>query len=163
MTVPCKIKILLQAFACYVLFIFLSCRDKKSTPSQCQNLLFNQISHEICGADTSQSYKVYLPVAYSNQQTWPVIFVFDPHANASKAVAYFKEAAENFGYIIIGSDNSKNGIQTLDHTLTTLVNDVLVKFSIDDKRQYAAGFSGGGRVASYFAIKRNYYLRGRHP
>jgi len=141
-----NIRIILVAFI--IPLIILSCGSKKSAP-----LKYNQITQKICKADTTQSYAVYLPSAYTNQKKWPVIYVFDSHGGGQFAVEHFKEAAESFGYVIIGSNNSKNGLQTLDHTIDIMISDANKELSLDNNRQYAAGFSGGGRVASYLAIK----------
>jgi predicted esterase len=114
---------------------------------------YNQITQKVCKADTTQSYAVYLPTAYTNQKKWPVIYLFDSHGGGQFAVEHFKEAAERFGYVVIGSNNSKNGLQTLDHTLDVMLNDAQAQYALDLNRQYAAGFSGGGRVALYLATK----------
>jgi dienelactone hydrolase len=130
-----------------------SCSSKNSSQPNNKPINFGQITHKVCKADTSQSYEVYLPAYYSAQKKWPVIYVFDSHGDGKLAVIDLRDAAERFGYIIVGSDNSKNGLQTLDHTLEILLKDVTRELSIDLTRQYAAGFSGGGRVASYLASK----------
>jgi len=127
----------------------LSCGSKKATPT----LHYNQITRKICKSDTTQSYAVYLPTSYTNQKKWPVIYVFDSHGGGQFAIEHFKDAAERFGYVILGSNNSKNGQQALDHILEIMINDANNELSLDNNRQYTAGFSGGGRVASYLALK----------
>lgn len=107
-----------------------------------------------CNKDNNQNYALYLPSGYSSDKTYPVIFMFDSHAKGEFAVKQFQEYAEKYGYILIGSNNSKNGIpwETTDIFVNILFDDVFQKFSIDKKRLYTAGFSGGSRVASTIAI-----------
>ncbi len=105
-----------------------------------------------CRADTEQSYALYLPSSYTDSKRWPIIYCFDPVARGSLPLERFKQAAEKYGFIIVGSNNSRNGPDTpLTHILRTLWEDTHARLSIDDRRIYAAGFSGGARVACGFA------------
>lgn len=103
-------------------------------------------------ADTTQSYKLYLPTGYNNKKKWPVIFMFDPHGSGYLAVEKGIEAAEKYSYIVVGSNNSKNGIQNLTAITDALFTDVLKRYPVDESRIYVAGFSGGGRAASSLAL-----------
>ncbi|HXG92300.1 MAG TPA: hypothetical protein VNN73_08015 [Blastocatellia bacterium] len=106
------------------------------------------IEKVICRSDASQSYALYLPSAYSPAKKWPLIMAFDPAARGRVPVERFKEAAEKYGYIIIGSNNSRNGPRNeATAALRAMWNDATTRYSIDEKRIYAAGFSGGARVA----------------
>jgi poly(3-hydroxybutyrate) depolymerase len=107
-----------------------------------------------CSSDSSISYALYLPSNYDPAHKFPVIFAFDAHGNGSKPVELFSEMAERYGYIVIGSNNSKNGMPA-DETMRiyeVMLNEALGLFSIDQARVYTAGFSGGSRVASSIAI-----------
>ena len=64
----------------------------------------------LCVADTSESYALYLPSNYSPDKRWPIIYAFDPVARGKLPVGLFKEAAEKYGYIVAGSNNSRNSI-----------------------------------------------------
>lgn len=59
-------------------------------------------------ADPSNSYALYLPLAYSPMQRWPLLLVFDPFARGEVSVKLFHEAAEKYGFIVVGSNNSRN-------------------------------------------------------
>jgi hypothetical protein len=109
-----------------------------------------------CKKDISQSYSLYLPSYYSEDKKWPVVYAFDAHGKGSLAVELFKDMAEKYGYIIVGSNNSKNGtpLAITSVIYDTLYSDTHRRFSIDDTRIYTAGFSGGSRVASYVAIEK---------
>lgn len=109
-----------------------------------------------CKKDITQSYSLYLPSYYSEDKKWPVVYSFDAHGKGSLPVELFKDMAEKYGYIIVGSNNSKNGtpLATTSVIYDTLYSDTHRRFSIDDTRIYTAGFSGGSRVASYIAIEK---------
>lgn len=106
-----------------------------------------------CRYDVSQSYTLYLPSTYDKNKKWPVVYMFDPHGKGSLPLKKYSSIAEKFGFILIGSNNSKNGLpmNTIKTIFDTLYSDTHRKFSIDDNEIYAAGFSGGSRVASNLA------------
>jgi predicted esterase len=94
------------------------------------------------------SYALYLPTVYTEKAKWPVILIFDPGARGITAVEVFRKAAEKYGYILACSYNSRNG--PLNNNFTSadhMLNDLTKRFVLDEKRIYAAGFSGGSRFA----------------
>lgn len=103
--------------------------------------------------DATQSYALYLPKNYTPDKKWAILYAFEPIARGKLPVVIFQEAAEKYGYIVVGSYNSQNGLdgQTMTRILNTLWTDTHQRYSIDEKRVYATGFSGGARVASIFA------------
>src|SRR4030095_11422864 len=102
----------------------------------------------VSGSDKTQSYALYLPTAYSPHLLFPVLYCFDPVARGAVAVERFKDAAEKYNYIVVGSNNSRNGPnQPIVEIVRDLWADTHNRFSIDDKRVYLAGLSGGARVA----------------
>jgi dienelactone hydrolase len=101
-------------------------------------------------ADPQQSYALFLPSAYTPEKKWPILYAFDPAARGKVPVSLFKEAAERFGYIVVGSNNSRNGI-SVGAIIEALWADTHQRFSIDERRVYTSGFSGGARVASSVA------------
>lgn len=106
-----------------------------------------------CAADPSQSYALYLPSNYSTARSWPVIFAFSPMAKGRVPVERFQQAAEKYGYIVAGSNNSRNGDwQASQAAIRSMPTDVTTRFSVDLKRAYTAGFSGGARVAMHVAL-----------
>ena len=98
--------------------------------------------------DPQQSYALYLPSSYTPEKRWPVIFAFDPGANGKTPVEIFASAAESRGYIVVGSNNSKNGPRKASiAAFLAMLDDVQRRFAVDPQRLYATGFSGGARVA----------------
>ncbi|HQF38111.1 MAG TPA: hypothetical protein PK322_03240 [Opitutaceae bacterium] len=105
--------------------------------------------HVVCSADPAQSYALFLPSGYDPLRRWPVLFCFDPRARGDLPVRLFAEAAERHGFIVAGSHNSRNGpVADNDTAVAAMLRDVSTHYSLDRNRVYAAGFSGGARVAT---------------
>jgi len=102
-------------------------------------------------ADPTNSYALYLPSAYSPAKRWPLLLVFDPFARGEVSVKLFHEAAEKYGFIVVGSNNSRN-FQDPSAAIRALWADVKERYAIDPRRIYTAGLSGGARVASSIAL-----------
>ena len=110
----------------------------------------------VCTAHPEQSYALYLPSAYNAQKRWPIVYVFDPGARGMIPTQLMKDAAEQYGYILATSNNSKNGPWKPEiEAATAMWEDTHTRFAIDDQRVSLAGFSGGARVASQIAQRCN--------
>jgi predicted esterase len=104
-----------------------------------------------CRSDPAKSYALYLPSSFDKERRWPVLFLFDPGARGRAGVEAFRVAAERFGWILVGSNDSKNGpLEASARAAWALWTDVRKRLPVDPGRSYAAGFSGGARVASLF-------------
>jgi len=109
-----------------------------------------------CSANASQSYALYLPSNYDPARAWPVIFAFDPAARGRMPVERYQAAAEKYGYIAAGSNDSRNGSwQGSAAAAIAMVGDVTVRFKTDEKLMYLAGMSGGARVVLGIALGNN--------
>ena len=108
----------------------------------------------ICRSQNTQSYALYLPSYYSQGKPFPCIYFFDAHARGSLPVRTYKDIAERYGFVLVGSNVSKNGIAwpVTNEGVKALMEDTRTRINIDPKRIYTAGFSGGSRVASSVAI-----------
>lgn len=105
-------------------------------------------------ADAKQTYALYLPSNYTATQHWPVLYLFDPGARGAVAAEHFKAAAEKLGYIVAASNVSKNGpAEPSLNALQAMSVDVESRFSVNTKRRYIAGFSGGARAAVIAGIE----------
>jgi hypothetical protein len=101
-----------------------------------------------CAADPSQSYALYLPSRFAPDRVWPVIFAFDPGGRGRIPVERYQAAAEKYGYIVAGSNNSRNGSWAVSMTSAqAMMTDVAARFALHPQRIYTAGMSGGARVA----------------
>jgi predicted esterase len=103
-------------------------------------------------AKPEQSYALYLPSTYSSEKRWPIVYVFDPGARGSIPVELLKAAAERYGYIVVGSNNSRNGSWKIEAgAAEAIVQDIHARLAVDNRRVYFAGLSGGARVAARIA------------
>lgn len=110
------------------------------------------IPHQTCAATPEQSYALYLPSHYSPAKRWPIVYAFDPDGLGKVPVELMKDAAERYGYIVVGSNNSKNGSWKIEgEAAQAMWDDTHARLAIDDRRIYFAGFSGGARVAAVLA------------
>lgn len=107
-----------------------------------------------CALDGTQHYALYLPSNYTPSRQWNVILAFDGGARGRVPVERYQQAAEKYGYIVAGSLNSRNGPWEVSmKAAKAMTADVKARFSIDPKRVYTAGMSGGARVAMKIAIE----------
>jgi dienelactone hydrolase len=98
--------------------------------------------------DPAQTYALYLPSNYTPARRWPVIYCFDPLARGALPVKLFGEAAERFGWVVAGSNNSRNGpLKASLDSAAAMIEDAEARLSLDGGRVYTTGFSGGARQA----------------
>lgn len=102
-------------------------------------------------AEPSNSYALYLPSVYSPAKRWPLLLVFDPFARGEVSVKLFHEAAEKYGFMVVGSNNSRNFADP-SAAIRVLWADIKERYAVDPRRIYTAGLSGGARVASTVAL-----------
>ena len=114
------------------------------------------INSVVCKTDASQSYALYIP-AKTKSESLPVIYFFDPHADGALPLKNYKSLADEYGFILIGSNNSKNGNdwQTTENIWNNLFTDTKNRLTFNSNRIYTCGFSGGAKVASYVALHHN--------
>jgi len=92
------------------LFLLLSFLFLAAAGSTQEKLEAGQITeHVTCIRNSEQSYAAFLPSTYSEARSWPVVFAFDPGGRGKIPVELMKDAAERYGYIVLGSNNSRNG------------------------------------------------------
>lgn len=115
----------------------------------------------VCRDNPEQSYALYLPPDYTPEKIWPILYAFDPRARGRIPVECFKDAAQKHGYIVVGSNNSRNGpwLPVMKASMAVWT-DTQERFSIDRRRVYATGFSGGSRAASVFSNFINHPVAG---
>jgi len=106
------------------------------------------VEHVSCPSDPTQTYTLYLPSSYQPSRSWPLLLVFDPGGRAARAAEVFRDAAERFGWIIAASENSRNGPwEPTLRAVNAMWPALLGGYSVDERRVYAAGHSGGATVA----------------
>ena len=60
-----------------------------------------------CAADPTQSYALYVPSTYSPDRAWSLPIAFHPGARGRAMVEKYAAAAEQYGYIVAGSNTSR--------------------------------------------------------
>lgn len=123
-------------------------------PAPSAELPRGQIVEKVaCAGSPDQSYALYLPSRYSASRAWPILYAMDPRSRGKLVAEKFRAAAEKYGYIIASSNNtlSDAAIEPNIKAMRALWVDTHSRFQIDDKRVYAAGFSGTVRAACVLA------------
>jgi dienelactone hydrolase len=105
-----------------------------------------------CTSDSAQSYTLYLPSAYTDQKRWPIIYFFDPGGRGRRPLELYKDIAETYGFILAGSNNSRNFSSDQAKAVNAIWQDTHARLALDEHRSYASGFSGGARVAGAMAL-----------
>ena len=113
------------------------------------------INHISCLQDSAETFCLYLPKDYDTTKSWSVVYFFDAHARGKLPVNKYKELAESYKVILVGSNNSQNGLQTgaYDKIANDLFNTTQIILNISPNKIITAGFSGGGKVEANIAIK----------
>jgi len=127
---------------------------KNETPVK--QLLKPGIVHEKVDGFTGNelSYALYLPSGCGDGNIkYPVILALDPSGSGLTPVNKYKDLAEKYGYILIGSNDSHNGQPTTEigPVITGMLGEIRSVYPSDSNRIYLAGFSGGSRVAGMAA------------
>ena len=123
-------------------------------PVPAQDLPRGQIVDDVkCASDPAQTYAVYIPSSYSPDKVWSLLVAFHPAARGRAMVEKYQAAAEAYGYIVAGSNNSRNGSpQATVGAVQAMLPDLGRRFSVDGNRLYLTGMSGGARVAMQVAL-----------
>jgi hypothetical protein len=119
-----------------------------------QDLTLGQVIDDVpCARDPLQRYALFLPSNYTGRRAWPLLLAFHPAARGRAMVETYRDAAEKYGYIVAGSNNSRNGPwEPSLASVQAMSDDLARRFSIDADRLYLTGHSGGARVALQVAI-----------
>ena len=98
----------------------------------------------VCAADPQESYALYLPSGYTPDRAWPILYVLDPRSRGTLAAETFRQGAEKYGYVLASSNNtlSDTSIDPNVQAMRAMWADTHGRLAIDDRRAYAAGFSG---------------------
>ena len=105
-----------------------------------------------CINSPNQSYAAYIPSYYHEEKEWPVVYFFEPMARGKLPISKYAKVAEQNGFILIGSNNSKNGpIIEGQIAFEAMTEDTQQRLNINPDQIYVSGFSGGGRFAQLLA------------
>ena len=108
------------------------------------------------GNNTNETFTLYLPKQFKHSELSPIVFIFEPGGRGKIGIKPFIKAAEKYGYILVCSNNSKNGPYDLNFEIANRIfSKIFSEFNIDKTRVYTAGFSGGSRLAASIAVLTN--------
>jgi predicted esterase len=113
------------------------------------------VERATAGADTSQTFAVYYPFAYSTNARWPLLFVMDPRGRAMLALRLFAPAAERHGFVVVSSYNtlSDGPVEPNLDAANAMLVAAETMIAADMSRIYIAGFSGTARIAWAFELE----------
>jgi dienelactone hydrolase len=122
--------------------------------AQAQDLPRGEVVDRVpCAGDPAQTYALYLPASYSPERRWSLLLAFHPAASGRLMVEKYRAAAEQYGFIVAASNNARNGPYEISMAAAQAMSaDVSGRFSIDLRRLYLTGMSGGARVALRIAL-----------
>ncbi len=104
--------------------------------------------------DPAETYALYLPLNYTPDRPWPIIYAFDPLARGVVPVRRYKDIAEKYEFILAGSNNSRNfSLQESSKAASAIWDDTHLRLALDSRRAYTTGFSGGARMAGIIAFR----------
>lgn len=122
-------------------------QDKSTQAEEIEpGMVYEQI---YCKGNEIYSYACYLPKDYSPKSKYPILYCFSPIGNGQLFVQYYQEICEYVNWIVICSNDSKNG-PVLEEAIEAMWKDTHKRFSINDDRVYVSGMSGGSRTATWF-------------
>jgi predicted esterase len=99
-------------------------------------------------SDPSQTYTLFLPKLYDGRQPHPVLLVFDPRGRGTTAAEVFRDAAEEYGWIVISSNQTRSdGAHEPNERAIRALLPELGRYAVNAERVYAAGFSGTAMMA----------------
>ncbi len=110
-----------------------------------------------CRAEPEHTYALYLPSSYTAGKPLPILYLFDARSRGPFAAERFRAAAEELGFILASSNESRSDGPWAPNiaTMKAMWDDTHTRFALDPKRVYAAGYSGGARTATLLAIVRS--------
>lgn len=102
-----------------------------------------------CVGDPKFSYELYVPPGFRMDREWPILYVYDPRGRGRLAAELFRPGAAARGFLVASSNDTESDNPGAPNAaaIQALWNDTNQRLPIAPKRRYAAGFSGGARLA----------------
>jgi predicted esterase len=107
-----------------------------------------------CPAAPGESYALYIPTSYDPARRSPIVYALDARRRGEVPARLFLPGAEKYGYLVASSYNSASDgpLKPTVDAMQAMWNDTHRRFAIDDRRVYAAGFSGTARAACFMGL-----------
>ena len=144
-----------KSFLLLFLLLIFACQEKKAKPPATTQEVESKILPKLAVGQVSSRatangyYSYYIPKIYSGKEQFPVIIFLDPHADGTFPLQKYKSLAEKFGFLMIGSMESKNGI-TFDQSneiCAHLLAEAHSALPGNKSNICLSGFSGGAKAA----------------
>ncbi|MBF0244144.1 MAG: hypothetical protein HQL31_02565 [Planctomycetes bacterium] len=120
-----------------------------------------------CGSGSAWTYSAFVPAAYAqSREAWPVLFLSNPEGHPASEphdlVGNWKPWAETHGVLIIGINDSENGIR-MDEIAR--MQDAVIAAAEGQLRlhpwlRFSAGPSGGAMCGAFLAQRRGLHWGG---
>jgi predicted esterase len=115
------------------------------------------VEHVAAQKDATQTYTLYLPSSCSSvdaARRCPALVIMDPRGRGTVAAEIFRPAAEEFGWILVSSNQTRSDGEWEPNAraLQAIMPDVLERYAADPDRIYATGFSGTAMVAWHLGM-----------
>ena len=106
-----------------------------------------------CQGDPTQTYTLFLPTASPPERPSPALIVLDPRGRSVHAAELFREAAEEYGWILLSSNDSRSDTSSDPNirALRALWPEAQGRYAADPQPTYLAGFSGTAKFAWFIA------------
>lgn len=103
---------------------------------------------------STAQYILYIPSGIDHSRKYPLVFALSPGADGNSMVGAWKEVADKYKWIVLGSNEHRNGLlfKDLGPMLTKTLKFVTANYPVDKSRVIATGFSGGGMSAHYLSM-----------
>lgn len=131
-----------------------SARQDPAPPALPRGEIVETVAAKAAGSDPAQTYALYLPSGYRPDRRWPILYVMDARGRARLPLERFRAAAESLGWVVASSYRSSSDGDTEPNfaAMRAMWADTHARLSLDDRRAYAAGFSGTVRAACALAM-----------
>jgi predicted esterase len=112
-------------------------------------------------SDKKHTYALYLPKNFNKYREYRVLFCFDPGGNGQAAVDQFKYAGEKYNWILVGSNDARNGPwKDIGEAQDAIFKDIQERYKVDNRNFCAVGFSGGARMSYTMAYNHPENFKG---
>ena len=137
-------------FVMLSLLVLTACSDPSGTPPE--EVKYRDPFAEQTLSDVANAYHILVPEDPDPSQKFPLVIVLDAHGDGKMAVNKFYPAVRYIPCLVAGSDLVRNNFQGFENAVMQMIRDIHMKYPVDEQQIIIAGFSGGARMAYYFAL-----------
>ena len=110
---------------------------------------------------TGSKFSVYLPTEYNKNKKWPLLIGLESSVKSSSVTYIFKEAAEEYGYIVaILSIDQNNTFDQSSKQFVEFINTITSFFSVQDDAVYTVGIGNDADLSSLMPVLYPDYFAG---